>query len=319
MSKFLVIGDCHFSDKPPSRRGDTYTEDLFKKLEWLIATAADRGCSAVVQLGDLFHIKSPSRTSHRLVQRLHETLTAAGIPVILTVGNHDLSQDRLESLDSQPLGALGRMEGIEVLTGAHESLPLYAIPYLQDWQTLRYWVEDYRSKRIGSGNKNWVLTMHAPIFPDHETPPYEHISGTTIANLIGITPTWVAYGHIHDPHGVYQPKKDLAVRLANFGAISRGSLHIETLKRKPQAYIFDTETGEHEVLDIPHRPAEEIFPLQEVNAEKAKAAGMTAFLEGVGSGAVDATDIDSVLAAARDAQLGSEVESVVVSLLTSDE
>lgn len=266
-----------------------------------------------------FHIKGPARNSHRLVQRAHDVLTAAGIPVVLSVGNHDLMNDRLESLDSQPLGALGRMEGVEVLIGQHESLPIFAIPYLQDWQTLPGWVEQYKAARKGDDSP-WMLLMHAPIFPKGITPPYDYISAPTMCKMVGDVRTVIAYGHIHDPHGVHGIKgPDVKVECVNYGAISRGSLHIETMKRKPQAYIYDSVKDDYEVLDIPHRPVEEIFPIEQITAEKAQAAGMTSFLDGVGSGAVDATNVDAVVAAAKEAQLGQEVESVVLSLLTSDE
>jgi DNA repair exonuclease SbcCD nuclease subunit len=46
----------------------------------------------------VFHIKTPTRNSHALVQRTGEVLTSAGLPVLIVPGNHDLSNDRLDSL-----------------------------------------------------------------------------------------------------------------------------------------------------------------------------------------------------------------------------
>lgn len=321
MGKFLVVGDVHLTDptNAPSVRSSSYTDDILKKLDWLAGQAEERGCEGVVQLGDLFHIKAPSRSSHRLVQQTHEVLTSRGIPVIIVPGNHDMRHDRLDSLDAQPLGALGRMSGITVLTYDHDEFPIFSVPFLQDWNDLPKWIESYKDARCEGDDETWILAMHAPIFPDHVSePPYDHMRASDVDALVGDHKTLVAYGHIHDPHGIHKGRADSPVQFANFGAISRGSLHAETLKRSPAAYVFDTIEATFDSLQIPHRPIEDVFPMSQVVADKAREVGMTDFLTGVGSGAVDATNADSVVEAAKSAGLDDDVVAAVVELITTN-
>jgi DNA repair exonuclease SbcCD nuclease subunit len=284
--KALILGDLHLSDRPPSIRHETYVDEILDKVRWCVELAYQRKCEAIVSAGDVFHVKAPSRTTHRLVQATHEVLTAADIPVLIVPGNHDLRHDRLDSLSSQPLGALGRMDGIEILVGGHATLPVFGLPYLQNWADDLYgWMTQWQE----FADKQWLgleqfplLVTHAPIFPSHEDPPYETIDAADWAELMGKGACY--YGHIHDQHGTYVPIPDMPVVLCNNGAISRGSLHEATLKRKPMVTVYDSTrqfSEMFEAIEVPHLPAEEVFAL----AAKAEADGqqqrLTEFLTGL--------------------------------------
>ena len=292
--KCLVIGDCHLADKPPSVRTATYAEDILAKLRWLSLYARDNGCDFILQLGDIFHIKSPFRNSHWLVQSAHEALREGGLEVVLIAGNHDLMHDRLESIPSQPLGALAKMEGMTLLEGWHEKFPVYGVPYLADWNDLRDWLDAWNIT-LGNmhtlyGNVVPMVATHAPLFPPGQEPIYEYIDPADWANLQRTGS--VSYGHIHDPHGTYVVG---GVQFANFGAISRGSLHAETLKRKPQAAVYDFVSGTYDAIDVPHKPAEEVFRLEEHGQKVAKEKNLAAFLEGISTKTLEVTTIEKVL------------------------
>ena len=289
--KAMVIGDVHLADKPPSVRTETYAQDILDKLGWLSVEAYSRGCDFVLQLGDIFHIKSPYRNSHWLVQSAHEALYRGGLEVVVVAGNHDLMHDRLESLPSQPLGALAKMEGVTLLEGWHKEFPVFGIPYLADWAQLPYWLEEFAEGqyRVPVGHAPLVAT-HAPLFPSGQEPIYDYLDPEDWAALQKYGS--VSYGHIHDPHGVY----DVAgVQFANFGAISRGSLHAETLKRKPQAAIYDFTTGKYEAVPVPHKPADEVFRLAEHAEKVTKEAHLASFLTGLGDTSLEVTTIEKVL------------------------
>lgn len=302
--KAFVIGDIHLADKPPSLRTETYTEDVLDKVRWCSLQAASTGCDFVLQLGDVFHIKSPYRTSHALVQAAHDALTAGGLEVVIVAGNHDMQHDRLESIPSQPLGSLARMEGVTLLEGWHPEFPVYGIPYLADWGDLDKWLppfvdgyDEHSDVQVNTLKEAFQSTLrvplvatHAPLFPPGQEPPYDYLEPYFWA--LGQKRGAVAYGHIHDPHGTYE---EGGVLFANFGAISRGSLHAETLKRKPQASVYDFELGEFIAVPIPHRPVEEVFRLDIHEATQEKKAQMAAFLEELGSDILVATTIEKVL------------------------
>lgn len=293
--RIALIGDVHLADSPPSIRTETYRDDILAKLRFIATDAAERDVDCVVGLGDMFHIKAPHRTSHRLVTLAAEALTAQKssglpLPVLLVDGNHDVQNARsdLDSLAGQPLGVLTQIKPISLLRGpmaAGDTL-LFGIPWVEpltkddhavmeepmidlEEAVLRY----NHSEAYPTGINRLAIATHASIFPDHLTPPYEHIHASDYAALLPDSvkemDTTVAYGHIHDPHGVYEAG---GVRFINNGAISRGSLHTETLKRKPVYTILETKTGETEVIDIPHKPAHEVFMLtkHELTKDKAK-------------------------------------------------
>ena len=316
--KALILGDLHLSVRPPSIRHESYVDEILDKVAWCVALAAERGCEVIISAGDVYHIKTASRTSHGLVQRTHEVLTAAGIQVLITPGNHDLAYDRLDSLDSQPLGSLCRMEGIDLLIGGHESLPVFGLPYLSNWGADLYgWMEQWQE----FADKHWLgqdefplLVTHAPIFPSDEDPPYETIDAADWAELMGKGACY--YGHIHDQHGLYVPDPSQAVVLCNNGALSRGSLHEATLKRKPLVTIFDSEAkfpDMFEAIEVPHLPAEEVFSL----AAKAESDGaqqkLTDFLTGLD--AVHAESVEQVSHHIATLDVDKEVRTKAIELV----
>lgn len=313
--RFAVLGDIHLSDRPPSVRKESYADEILEKIRFCAQHAAEEDCQAIVCLGDIFHVKAPSRTSHRLVQAAHEALTSTGIPVRVVVGNHDLTGDRFDSLPQQPLGALLRMEGVDLLRGPDPDFPMYGIEYLLDWQTLPERLDEYAQWKAQTyPHHQTLLGMHAPIFPDHKTPPYDHIPAGELAQNV---PHWtlIAYGHIHDPEGHWVPVHGRDVTVANYGAISRGSLHAETLKRKPRAYVWDSATAAIEPFDIPCKPVDEVFDMRTVEQSKEQAQRMTQFLDGVGSEQVTLTSIEAAAAQVDSENVTEAVKTTVKELL----
>ena len=68
----------------------------------------------------------------------------------------------------------------------------------------------------------------------------------------------VFYGHVHEPHGVYEAG---GVTFCNNGALSRGSLHEYNLTRQVGCTLWDSETGEFEFVPLDAKPASEVFRL----------------------------------------------------------
>lgn len=259
MVKALLIGDVHLSDSPPSVRTETYTQDILDKLEFCV-NYANEHTDVIVQLGDMFHVKAASKNSHALVQATAAVLSKFNGRVLIVPGNHDLSQDRLESLSKQPLGTLALTPNVELIDGFDEETGIYGIPYLDNIDEMR--------GRIRIGVPPWhdtkLFVTHASIFPPGKNPPYDHITADHL-ETDGIPLAW---GHIHDPVPFFQAG-EFKAWFCNNGAISRGSLHTETVKRKPKVTLFDSEVlgCPFTSVDVPHKPAEEVFRLV-AHAEK---------------------------------------------------
>lgn len=316
----MLIGDIHLADRPPSIRTDTYTEDILAKLDEAVLAADMRDCQAIVLAGDVFHIKTPTRNSHSLVQKTADVLRKANIPVWIVPGNHDLSNDRLDSLQRQPLGSLAKMDGINLLMGPHPDLPLFGLPYLHDWQNeLPRWMSKYRDWAGKGKSEDFefypLMVTHAPIFPPGQNPPYEYIGGDDWAAMMQNGDCY--YGHIHDPHGVYTPAPEYAVTMCNNGAISRGSLHEATLKREPKVTIWDGTTGGFTEVPISFRPAEAVFRLHEKEDVDEKVSRVGEFLENVGNTTLDGLSLEEVAAQAKTKGLNPRTLNLIEKLLES--
>ena len=265
MTSCLLIGDIHVSDKPPISRTPTYLRDILDKLKFCVETANDLRIP-IVQGGDVFHIKAASRNSYRLVQKVHDILKKAERGVWIVPGNHDLAYDRLDSLPSQPLGALCRMENVHLLIGEDENLPgIAGVPYISQfdggwWQGhLRDYWENFDI------DTPELLVTHAPIFPPGQAPEvYASIEPDDWAEYwIGVPATF--YSHIHDYHGVFMDPNGY-MQFCNQGALSRGSLHESSVTRKPAVTLWDD--GEFKRIEVPHKPAEEVFLFEQAAAKQ---------------------------------------------------
>jgi DNA repair exonuclease SbcCD nuclease subunit len=282
--KLLLIGDVHLSDTPPSVRTDSYAQDIIDKLSWIIDFANVHVVDAVVQLGDMFHIKTPSRTSHGLVQMTAEVFSHSFAPVFVVPGNHDMRHDRYESLSSQPLGTLALSPNISLLDGWDKEHGIFGIPYTEDFQQFQTEVNTAAAREAG------IIAAHAAIFPSDVHPPYSHWN----ADQIDTHCIPLAYGHIHEPHGSYQVNGSW---FCNNGAISRGSLHQETVNRALSVTIFDTEKAEDPFsrLPIPYRPAEEVFKLDVHQEKQERIAKLDDFLHEVQGVSLTAVSVEEVV------------------------
>jgi len=302
--RLLLVGDVHLADRAPSIRKDGYAEQILDKLRFVVNEASRLEVDAIVQAGDMFHVKSPSRTSHALVLSTAKVLgdMAADfhIPVLVVPGNHDMQHDRLESLAAQPLGTLTMHPNVEMLIGPHPSLPLTGIPWLQDWGDLGVWFKP---------TKALLTVTHAPIFPTGEHPPYDYISAEAWASVVKTPATM--FGHIHETNGVFHAEGHTFV---NQGALSRGSLHEATLKRKPAVTLYDDQAG-FTRIEVPYLPASEVFSLKEHVAEEEIKMDVEAFISSVGSTSLSGLSVEEVAAHAREADLPPDALKVVLESL----
>jgi len=98
--------DTHLADQTPKSRTDDWTATVLGKLEQVGQIAREVGAVAVIDGGDFFHIKSPGRTKHALIQKVAVVHAGYPCPVFALVGNHDVKHSDEDYLDEAPLGVL---------------------------------------------------------------------------------------------------------------------------------------------------------------------------------------------------------------------
>lgn len=303
--KILVMGDIHLSDRPPSSCTDTYLDDLFDLLAQTVQKAYDQKADAVVWAGDVFHLKQPSRTTHRTVQRAIEIVQAYPVPLYIVPGNHDVVMDRMASLEGQPLGVLFKA-GAKLLQGWADDLPLYGVPWLQFWddETVSEALREF-SEQESPG----LVVTHAPLYPPGFELPYENYPTSKWAEAMD-GKGFCYYGHVHEAHGIYDVG---GVTFCNHGALSRGSLHEHNLKREISVTLWTAKGFERIPLD--YKPAEEVFRLVEAEESKEAQVKLDDFLASVGQAKIEITSVEAVLDYIRQLGLGDALVSTVEELL----
>lgn len=328
MTRVLCVGDIHVMDRAPVNATESYTDDIIEMLRYTAQWSKDNDVDLVVWAGDIFHHKQPSRSSHALVLkmleivRLHESL---GVELRIVIGNHDISNDVLESVpEKQPLGVL-LAAGARELDGWHETLPVFGVPWQQrwlhegtPWAAFDAWRNDsWRFGKVGETSKALAVT-HAPIYPqtleggvkfDLVPTAGEHGLSAAMGNQ-----GYLYYGHIHEDHGVFEIE---GVTYANMGALSRGSLHEYNLDREIKAALW-TEDGFTEV-PIPHKPAAEAFKIDQALETKAERLSLDEFLSDVGTRTLDISSTATVIEHLRTAEVPPKVRARAIEIMENVE
>lgn len=315
----ICVGDIHLSDRPPASCTDTYTDDILDMLSYVAKLEKAIGADAVVWAGDVFHHKQPSRTSHATVLKLAKVAQQYVRPPLVVTGNHDITSDRLDSLEKQPLGVLYEAGVLQELVGWQPGLPICGIPWQQRWLspgTIEEAFAPYRD-RVFEGVEDYsglkpLAVTHAPIYPPTvaDNVMFELLPLPEVSEAMNHT-GYLYYGHIHEPH--YKFEVD-GVTYANMGALSRGSLHEYNLARKIQVALWTPEHG-FVPIDIPHKPASEIFKLAEAKEKKAEKMSLDSFLSEVGSATLDISSTGSIIDHVRQMEIEEPVKAKSVELL----
>lgn len=248
----------------------------------------------------------------------NETWLARRSGKMVWTGN---TNDRLDSLEKQPLGVLYEAGVLQNLDGWHPTLPIFGVPWQQRWLAPGTPWEALTAFRGLDGAAEGVrpseslVVTHAPIYPPtvadnvlFELIPLEGERGMSRAMGNG---GYLYYGHIHEPHFHFEVE---GTTYANMGSISRGSLHEYNLARKIQVAIWTPEHGFIPV-DIPHKPASEAFKLEEAREKKIEKISLETFLTEVGSANLDISSTGTIIEHVRSMDIEEPVKAKSIELL----
>ncbi len=303
MAEYITVNDIHLGPTP-STCTPTYLDDLFDLLD-RVGDLITTDTAAVVFTGDVFDRKIPTHTSHSTVRRLAAALRRWPVPTLIVPGNHDVQFDRLDTLDdTQPLGvifaagAAHQLHGWSAVDAGIITDPVYGVPWLStfDDPTVAAALNGWRTRFTGA--QPGLIAAHAPLYPPGKELPYENYPAVDWAARMGqpATAMTVAYGHVHEDHGIYQVT---GVTFSNPGALSRGSLKEHNLTRGVAVGIWDSTTGDIRHVTLPHKPADQVFLLAKARQRADDQVRADAFVQAVGTTELAVTSIEAVRADIR--------------------
>ena len=280
MVKLVWRTDIHLSDKTPHSRIDDWTQTVLDKIRQVGHIAREVKASAVIDGGDFFDIKSPTRNSHSLVRQTADVHGGYPCPVYANVGNHDCVYGDYSYLHQQPLGVLFSTGVFNRLYDEHEAIfedsdlkvRVVGIPY----HGVNY---DLSRFDIKKGDEDYLVVAAHVLASPKGGSMFEGEDIVKYSDLKSLDPDLWLFGHWHKNQGVVEiaPGK----HVVNVGSLTRGTLHQDDLDRIPVATIlsFTSQGIEIECRELEVADAAEVFDLDRRAQVEVRDAAMEAFVD----------------------------------------
>lgn len=289
MVNIVTAADFHFSDNSPSSRKDDYAESLFEKLNQILNLCNKLKASFLLIPGDLFHVKTASKNSHRLTQRLiriFKKFYANDCRIISIPGNHDLSFSSIESLEKQPLGVLAEAGVIELIS--RKETPWSKTEVYGDAEGLRFRFvgaafgeiseSSLDTVRFEKGTTEDFLICLAHVFAGPLRVNFFGNMTLGYQDMLEFGPDIFVFGHMHKDQGIQQIGNKYFV---NVGAIARGSIAEDDVKRKPKVGVLQLSSDKIRAtaVALKVKPATEVFDLRAKEQEDQRSKEISTFIE----------------------------------------
>lgn len=280
----LFIGDPHLASRAYGLRKDDYQRVSLAKLDWCLTQADERGWLPAL-LGDLFDV--PQQNANWLIGELIDLLRDRCVVGIY--GNHDVSEGRLRGQDSLDLLVKARcVELVDLehpwtgricgkplrLFGVSHGIPLpEAVPREQEALQILMSHHDLRYDGYISGRLDFC-----------------EIPGIDL----------VINGHLHQR---YEDQSCGGTIWKNPGNITRLKRGDGSRNRKPSALLVQANDAglTWSDVEIPHRPYEEVFYLEENPEEGVAGSEFVAGLQDLNRYTESGGGLDAFLEANLDA------------------
>lgn len=258
MSKLLLCGDWHISDKRPESRIDNYWETVKRKIDFILATAQIWKVDALLQPGDF--TDSPAMQWSSFIEITDLFNKYKSIPIFTIWGQHDL---RYRTRGNTALdGIISKCPHIKLVSQHYGEI--YGSSYNEEIP-----------KTLDSNAFNILLT-HRMILKEkiwERQEDYTDAANFLRSNLFQL----IVSGDNHQSFWV--SSNVMKKSLFNNGALLRNKT--DMIDHKPYVILFDTETKNWKQIFVPIEPAEKVFNLVKIEKEKEKDKNLEAFVLGL--------------------------------------
>lgn len=290
--------DVHMADRGPESRKDDWPSTVLDKLGQVRAVAEKVGAVAVLDGGDFFHVKSPSRNSHELVRMVAEHHTGYPCPVYSTPGNHDCTYGDYSFLPQQPLGVLYSTGVFKRLYDEHEvtferdgvKVRVVGVPY----HGTKYDLDRFRT--IKRGDEHHLVCVAHVLASERGGTMFEGEDVVRYSDLLDTAPDVYLFGHWHKDQGVTTLGNKTFV---NIGSLTRGSLSQDEVERQPACAVlsFMPEGRDIRVVRLKVKPADEVFDVERRQRADARRMEMDAFVSTLRDTLAQETESDGLVGA----------------------
>jgi DNA repair exonuclease SbcCD nuclease subunit len=286
--------DVHLAVRPPRSRTDDWTDTVLDKLRQVGEIAREVEADAVIDGGDFFHIKTPSRTTHALIQRVAQVHAEYPCPVYGLTGNHDVKYGDPAFINEAPLGVLFDTGVFKRLDAEGVTFNFVANNDDCTVTTVRVVGIPYHGKKYDQ-NRLTTIIKDAPKSSDnHYLVVAAHLLASQAggemfgsedivrySDLVNLDPDVWCFGHWHKNQGITEAGGKIIV---NIGSLTRGALNEDDVARVPEVAIL--RFGGHEDITVERRcldvkPAKEVFDLEGRTRQEARSMTVDAFVESV--------------------------------------
>lgn len=315
MINLIWRSDVHLADQAPQSRKDDWRETMFEKLQQVGVIAGQERAAAVIDGGDLFHVKTPSRNAHLTNNRLMEIHGAYPCPTYGNVGNHDVKYGDLDYLKESPLGGLFESGTFRRLYDEHEVFfgragPNHprahgrAFPYNSKsggWLDgnpfplkekgdvivrvvgIPYHGTKYDLNRLSAitkGKEDYlVIVAHMLASPFGGT-MFEKEDILRYSDLANHDADVWCFGHWHKNQGIKRITTGGKV-VVNIGSLSRGSLSEDEVSRIPSVAVlrFDKDGIDIEEVPLKVQPPEKVFDIEGRTRQESRQLSVGQFVD----------------------------------------
>jgi DNA repair exonuclease SbcCD nuclease subunit len=247
----------------------------------------------VLDGGDFFNDKTPTRTSHRLVNRIAKLHQDYPCPVWGNVGNHDVPYSQASKLDDSALGVLFSSgvfqrcyDNHEVVFSDHaRKVRVVGVPYHGPFYDLdRFRIEKQEEDYLVVMAHVLASPSGGSMFESEDIIKYDDLN-----ELAPDVDVW-CFGHWHKDQGIVEIAPNKWV--VNIGSLTRGSLAQDDTDRIPSvaSMSFSNKGIEIEKIPLDISPAVEVFDYAKREREETRQAVVSSFVETLQSTVMASTD-----------------------------
>lgn len=233
VSKVGVIIDPHITDRHRCRR-DNFLEATIEKLDYVA-----KNNDYVIICGDLFHTNS---NSNYIFYKMYKFFMKYEGKFYCIAGNHDLLHNNINMLEKTTIGSLALTGAIKLFfdkfTIGNANFVVSNV------------IKDMTKIPVDETNSS-VLIGHN--YLEMEGCPKESFTKDEIRAL---KYKLVFLGHEHKPYEEEFLGESTLIRM---GSLTRIDTQPYNKERKIYYYQLDTDTLDYERLEVPSKPAEEVF------------------------------------------------------------